>query len=226
MNHLIDRGMAFYWGTSEWNAQQLTEAKLIAATLGLVGPICDQLQYNLFHRERVEREYLPLYPQLGTTVWSPLAGGLLSGRFSYRTTEEGLARMADSDDPATRDRALTPQRLLPIAERLGCTVAQLSLAWCCSNPNVSTVIMGASRPEQVLENLQAMEAVPLLTAEVLQQIDEAMGKALGSRAGWEVSDDYDEAIRSPPSPTSMSHLGNPRAEAVARAGAARGAARL
>jgi len=173
---------------------------------------------NMFHRQRVEREYVPLYPGLGTTVWSPLAGGLLSGKTSMRTTEKGLARMAASDDPATRDRALTPERLRPIAEELGCSVAQLSLAWCCSNPNVSTVIMGASRPEQVLDNLGAMDAVPKLDPDVLQRMDEAMGASFGVErlVGDQSAGGYDEAIRSPPSPTSMSHKG-PRGDAVERA---------
>ena len=181
--------------------------------------ICDQLQYNLFHRERVEREYLALYPGLGTTVWSPLAGGLLSGKTSMRTTEQGLARMADSEDPATRDRALTPTRLTPIADELGCSVAQLSLAWACSNPHVSTVIMGASRPEQVLDNLGAMDVVAKITPEILRRMDEAMGASYGVErlVGDMSARDYDEAIRSPPSPTSMSHVGGPRALAAARA---------
>ena len=218
MNHLIDRGMAYYWGTSEWTAQQLQEATLIAENLGLVGPKFDQLQYNLFHRERLEREYQPLYKSigLGTTIWSPLAGGLLSGKISgKRTTEKGMARLKASIDPALRARAEAPEKLLPIAQSLSCTLAQLALAWCASNKNVSTVICGASSVNQMKENLAAVEVIQHINDEIRHKMDKALGESLNTmyivgKRSYSLAE-YNESINSPPSPTSARPLAREQA---------------
>src|SRR5690554_253360 len=176
MNFLIDQGKTFYWGTSEWTAEQIREAHEVARRERLIGPTMEQPQYNMFHRERVETEYSRLYDSfgLGLTIWSPLASGYLTGKYNdgipegSRLTVDGYAflrRRLESDE----GRAIIAKvRLLEgIAQELKCTTAQLALAWCLKNSNVSTVITGASRPEQVVQNMQATEVVDKLTPAVL-----------------------------------------------------------
>ncbi|KAI9331052.1 NADP-dependent oxidoreductase domain-containing protein [Obelidium mucronatum] len=183
-NWVIEQGWAFYWGTSEWSAEQLTDAHLIAEKLGLIGPLMEQPQYNLFHRERFEKEYAPLYEKygLGTTIWSPLAGGILTGKYNNNEIPEGsrlslkdnqfAARAAAGlETPEGKERLAKIDKLKPIAEKLGATLAQLSLAWTIKNPNVSTVITGASRASQVTENIKALQIVPKLVPEVLAEIE-------------------------------------------------------
>lgn len=181
MNDLIHQGKILYWGTSEWNAADIMRAHALAREHGLTPPQMEQPQYNMLHRDRVEKEYLPLYREigLGTTIWSPLASGLLSGKYSKgipagsRATLQGYQWL--------REQVITPgniekaKQLDPIAKDLGCTMAQLALAWCLKNPNVSTVITGASRPEQVAENMKAIEVVPKLDSEVMERIEGALG---------------------------------------------------
>lgn len=180
MSFLVDRGRAFYWGTSEWSAEQIMAAHGVARRERLIPPTMEQPQYNMFHRERVEREYARLYREigLGTTVWSPLAGGILAGKY-----EDGIpegSRLALSDYAWLRDMVESEEgrrnvekarRLRPVADELGCTLPQLALAWCLTNPNVSTVITGASKPEQVVENMKALDAVGKLTPEVLDRVE-------------------------------------------------------
>jgi voltage-dependent potassium channel beta subunit len=178
MDNFIRQGKALYWGTSEWSAQQLTEAYAVAQQHHLLPPQMEQPQYNMFVRERVEKEYAPLYQLmgLGTTIFSPLASGLLSGKYN-----DGLvpadSRAALPGYEWLRKEVLRPERLAvvkqlaPIATELDCTVAQMALAWCLLNPNVSTVITGASRPEQVHENMKALNVVAKLTPEVLARIE-------------------------------------------------------
>ncbi len=177
MHDMIERGWATYWGTSEWSALEIREAYEVAARLGLRKPIVEQPQYHLFHRDRVENEYASLYKDfgLGLTTWSPLASGLLSGKYldgvpadsrgsleGYEWLREGLG------DVERNDRV---RQLIKVAESIGCTVAQLAIAWCASNPNVSTVITGASKPQQVVENLAAIDVIAALTPDVLAEID-------------------------------------------------------
>jgi len=173
-NHVIEKGWAFYWGTSEWSAREITEAHAVAEKLNLIGPLCEQPQYNMFHRERFEKEYLPLYNQygLGTTIWSPLESGILTGKYNSGVIPED-SRLAMKDNPImARQRKLLETeegrskldrvgKLQKVAEKLGCTVAQLALAWCLNNPFVSSVITGASKPSQVVENIKAMDLLPL-----------------------------------------------------------------
>ncbi|KAH9829438.1 Aldo keto reductase [Rhodofomes roseus] len=185
-NYVIDQGWAFYWATSEWSAREIEEAYHVADKLGLQGPIAEQCQHHMFHRDRPEGEYAPLYRKygLGTTVFSALASGLLTGKYNngipsgsrfenhkdfFKNTiqslneEEGLKKL---------EKVKT---LTTFAEKeLGCTVAQLALAWIAINPNTSTVILGASRPEQVVENLKALEVIPKLTPAVLEKIEEIL----------------------------------------------------
>jgi voltage-dependent potassium channel beta subunit len=183
MHMMIDRGQALYWGTSEWSADQIVEAYGIAERHHLHKPQMEQPQYNLFVRRRVEEEYRRLYPSigLGLTTWSPLASGLLSGKYDAGIPED--SRLALGGYEWLRESTATPEwiaavrRLEPIAAELGCTRAQLALAWCARNPNVSTVITGASRPEQVSHNLGALEVLPKLTEEVVGMIEKAIGDA-------------------------------------------------
>ena len=181
MDLVIRRGKAFYWGTSEWTARQISEAWHFARQEHLIPPTMEQPQYNMFTRERVEKEYAPLYRDfgLGTTVWSPLAGGLLTGKYEKgmippgtRVSLPGYEWLRERyEGPEAEVRIEKVRRLRAISDELGITPAQLSLAWCLKNPNVSSVITGASRPGQVVENMKAMEAVGLISPEVMERIE-------------------------------------------------------
>ena len=170
MHDMIAAGKALYWGTSEWSAAEIMAAWQIAERHHLHKPVMEQPQYNLLHRERVEEEYARLYGDigLGTTIWSPLASGLLTGKYNdgippdSRGTVKGYEWLAERlSEPA---KIAVVKRLVPIAADFGCTLAQMSLAWCLKNPHVSTVITGASRPAQVVENMSALDVVPKLDA--------------------------------------------------------------
>jgi voltage-dependent potassium channel beta subunit len=177
LHDMITAGKALYWGTSEWSAAEIAAAWQIAERHHLHKPVVEQPQYNVFHRERVEREYARLYEDygIGTTTWSPLASGLLTGKYNDGVPPDSRAAVKGYEWLA--DRVLDPARirkvraLVPIAEELGCTTAQLALAWCLKNPNVSSVITGASRPAQVVENMKALDVVPKLDVQVMARID-------------------------------------------------------
>jgi voltage-dependent potassium channel beta subunit len=180
MTQLINQGKALYWGTSEWNAQQIMEAYGIARREHLIPPTMEQPQYHMFHRERVEKELAPLYREigLGTTIWSPLASGLLTGKYNQGIPKdtrislpgyEWLRKQFESQE--TQQKIEKVRQLTRLAEELGCSMAQMALAWCLKNPNVSTVITGASRPEQVSENMKALAITALLTNDVMQRIE-------------------------------------------------------
>ena len=180
MNHLINQGKALYWGTSEWPAERILEAHHVARRERLVPPLMEQPQYNLFHRDRVEREYAPLYERLGlgTTIWSPLASGLLTGKYKdgvppgSRSTLKGYEWLrARLEGETVKDKLDAVRKLSALADELGCSTAQLAIAWCLANPNVSTAITGASRPEQVVENMKAMDVVARLAPDVLERIE-------------------------------------------------------
>ncbi|HET9045961.1 MAG TPA: aldo/keto reductase [Casimicrobiaceae bacterium] len=177
MHDIVASGKAIYWGTSEWSAAEIMAAWQIAERHHLHKPVMEQPQYNLFHRQRVEHEYARLYADigLGTTTWSPLASGLLTGKYNDGVPPDSRAALKGYEwlaerilDPAKLRQA---RALAPIARDLGCTLAQLALAWCVRNPHVSTVITGASRATQVTENMKALDVVPKLTADVLARID-------------------------------------------------------
>jgi voltage-dependent potassium channel beta subunit len=177
MHDMIRTGRALYWGTSEWSAAEIFKACEIAERHHLHKPVVEQPEYNLFHRKRVEQEYAHLYKDIGIglTTWSPLASGLLTGKYKGGVPEgsrAALPRMAWLAEGLTdKARNAVVVELEKIARDLGCSVAQLSIAWCVINPNVSSVITGASRVEQVTENMKALDVVPKLTPDVVERIE-------------------------------------------------------
>jgi voltage-dependent potassium channel beta subunit len=183
MSDLIHQGKVLYWGTSEWSAQEITEAYGIARECHLVPPTMEQPMYNLFGRHRMEREYIRLFPEygLGTTIWSPLASGLLTGKHQSGPKEGTRAMLKDYGwlkDRIARDaeeKAAKVTALEGMAKDFGLSMAVFAIAWCLKNPNVSTAILGASKVAQLTENLQAIEAQKKFTPEVMQKIDELVG---------------------------------------------------
>lgn len=186
MSHIVGQGLAFYWGTSEWTAEDIRTAYDLARRERLVPPTMEQPQYNMFHRDRVEQEYRRLYEDigLGTTTWSPLASGFLSGkymrgipegsRFSLRGYQWLKKRFEGPDAGAMLKKV---RKLGRLASGLGLTLPQLAIAWCLKNPRVSTVITGASKPEQVVENMKAVDAVKHLDGEVMAKIEKILANA-------------------------------------------------
>ena len=180
MTNVIQQGKAFYWGTSEWSAEQIMQAYGIARREHLIPPQMEQPQYHMFHRDRVEHEYARLYSEigLGTTIWSPLASGLLTGKYNTgiptgtRATLEGYEWLRErfENDEAKRNIEKVKQLAL-VAQDLGCSIAQLAIAWCLKNPNVSTVITGASKAPQVVENMKTLDVVAKLTSDVMERIE-------------------------------------------------------
>ncbi|KAJ6526815.1 voltage-gated potassium channel beta-2 subunit [Mycena capillaripes] len=180
-NYVIEKGWAFYWGTSEWTAQQIEEAHHVATKLNLIAPIAEQCQHNMFHRERPEKEYAPLYKKydLGTTAFSALHFGLLTGkyndgvppgsRFATEDMFKGRAGTTEGQEKIRKVRELTK-----IAEALESTPTALALAWVAKNRNTSTVILGVSSAKQLLENLKALEVLPKITDDIMQQIEKIL----------------------------------------------------
>ncbi len=184
MHNLIQQGKVLYWGTSEWSAQEITQAHQVARQFNLIPPLMEQPQYHLLHRKRVEEEYARLYTEygLGTTIWSPLASGLLSGKYNEGIPEDSRMNLPGYEwlrkmlEGAEGERKLNAVRSLAVvAKDLGVPLAQMALAWCLKNANVSTVITGASRVSQVEENMKALDVLPLLDADVMRSIDAAVG---------------------------------------------------
>lgn len=178
MDTLVRQGKVLYWGTSEWPAEAIREAHRIAREHHFYAPVMEQPQYNLLHRERVEVEYAPLYEAhgMGTTIWSPLASGLLSGKYNdgvpadSRLAQPGYEWLRESVLGHGDERLGMVRALQPIAAELGTSLAQLAIAWCLLNPHVSTVMLGASRREQLAQNLDALELLPRLDAALAQRI--------------------------------------------------------
>ena len=181
MNTLLQQGKILYWGTSEWSASEIMEAIAVAKQYNLIGPTMEQPQYNLFERNKLENEYLHLFNNhgLGTTIWSPLASGILSGKYTNSGVEGTRLGMAGlewlKDRTLAEDRMEKAEKLQQLANKLEVSLAKLSIAWCLKNPNVSTVILGASKVPQLQENLQVLEVMPLLTDEVLAEIEGIVG---------------------------------------------------
>ncbi|MVZ66927.1 aldo/keto reductase [Sphingobacterium sp. DK4209] len=181
MNTLIQQGKIFYWGTSEWSAAEIMEAHMVAKGLGLEGPSVEQPEYNLFNRMKMEVDYAPIFNNvgMGTTIWSPLASGILTGKYNNGIPEG--SRMSLEGYEWLRDRAVVDDKLARVkaleefANELGVSLPTLSIAWCLSNPNVTTAILGATKESQLTENLKALEVLPLITAEVKDRIDAIMG---------------------------------------------------
>jgi voltage-dependent potassium channel beta subunit len=180
MHNLVEQGKIIYWGTSEWSAQQITEAHAVAGARNLTPPTMEQPQYNLLHRDKVDGEFLPVYENfgMGTTIWSPLASGMLTGKYNdgipndSRLTLPGYEWLKDlwtsEDGKMKLDKV---RQLTALASEIGVSITHLSLAWCLKNPNVSTVILGASRLSQLEDNLEAMDTLEKLTPDVMEKIE-------------------------------------------------------
>jgi len=180
MNHLIQQGKILYWGTSEWSAQEIMEAHMVAKEYRLIGPVMEQPQYNMLHRHKVEVEFDQIYKTvgLGTTIWSPLASGILTDKYLNQfpaDTRLGLEelkwlkKMNVTEDKLEKSRALKK-----LADDLGLSLPKLAIAWCAKNPNVSTVILGASKLSQLEETLTALDVLPMLTPDVMEKIEEVL----------------------------------------------------
>ncbi len=180
MHDMVERGQATYWGTSMWTAEQLRDAHAVADRLGLRKPVTEQSEYSLLRRTMVEEEYDGLYDEigLGNTTWSPLASGLLTGKYNDGVPEDSRLALADyewlRDALQVEENLAKVRNLVPIAEEIGCSMAQLAIGWCLKNPEVSTVITGASRPSQVTENMEALEVVGKLDDAMMARIDAAV----------------------------------------------------
>ncbi|CAN5215052.1 aldo/keto reductase [soil metagenome] len=182
MHHLIQQGKVLYWGTSEWTAQEITEAHLVAEKYNLIGPLMEQPQYNMFHRQRFEVEYFRLFRDwgMGSTIWSPLASGLLSGKYNHGMPEE-KTRMDLPNLEWLKERLLNEEKLNmarqleTLAKEVGTTLPRFALAWCLKNPNVSTVITGGSKVSHLQENIKALDDVAKLSPEVMERIEAILG---------------------------------------------------
>ena len=196
-NFVIEKGMAFYWGTSEWSVEQITAAMGICEKLGLIKPITEQPQYNMLVRDKLESEYVPLFDEfkLGTTVWSPLAGGLLTGKYNEIIPKESRIANLDAGTKALYDRLFfnenvyekrrkAMKELGEIAKELGCTQAQLALAWVIYNKDVTCALMGASSVAQIEDNLKALDVYKKLTPEILERIEKALDNRPERKMNW------------------------------------------
>jgi aryl-alcohol dehydrogenase-like predicted oxidoreductase len=180
MHQLIQQGKILYWGTSEWSGVEIMEAHRVAQQHHLIGPAMEQPQYNLFERNKIENEFQMVYKTvgLGTTIWSPLASGLLSGKYNDGIPADSRLAMPGFEwlrDRCLKDNAVEKvKQLTELSNELGTTTPILSIAWCIKNPNVTTAILGATKAAQLTENLKAIEAMSLLTPEVLERIEAIM----------------------------------------------------
>lgn len=181
MNHLIQQGKILYWGTSEWSAQEIMEAHMVAKDLRLIGPTMEQPQYSMLHRQKVEVDFNQIYKTvgLGTTIWSPLASGILTPKYfngipneTTRLTMKGMEWLKEK--MYLQENVNKAKKLADIAQSIDISLPQLALAWCLKNPNVSTVILGASKEQHLIENLKSIEVLPLLTTTLLEQIEEVL----------------------------------------------------
>jgi voltage-dependent potassium channel beta subunit len=200
-NHVIERGFAFYWCTSEWSAEQIRHAIMIADKLGLIAPICEQPQYNMLHRDRMEREYSSLFRDTGygTTIWSALSSGLLTGKYndgippSSRLSQASAEYILRAFKDGSRHREISGgwdaildrvRKLRPIADRLECTMAQLAIAWVLKNEHVTTVILGATKQSQIEDNLGSLNCLARIDGKVLAEIDTIMGNKPNPTKDW------------------------------------------
>jgi voltage-dependent potassium channel beta subunit len=190
MNYLINSGMAFYWGTSEWSAEQIREAYEVARREHLIPPSMEQPQYNMLHRERFEVEYAKLFKdyKMGTTIWSPLASGILTGKYNNGIPENSRLSMKNYDWLFKRYEKTNAfekaKELTKIADELEVPLAQVALAWCLKNPNVSTVITGASNVNQLYQNLASLDAVEKLSDDVLERIEVVLDNKPTEEMDW------------------------------------------
>ena len=182
MNTLIQQGKMLYWGTSEWSNDEIMQAFVIAEKRNLIGPSMEQPQYNMFERTKIEKDFLLLFKEygLGTTVWSPLASGLLTGKYNNEIPKDNRLHIEGMDWLKERTigdslKIEKTKQLGILARDLGTTLPKLGVAWCIKNPNVSTAILGASKPAQLKENIGALEVLPLLTNQVMEKIETILG---------------------------------------------------
>lgn len=174
MDHLVQSGLAFYWGTSEWSAKDIETAFQIAKEIHAIPPAMEQPEYNMLHRSKIENEFVPLYARhgIGATTWSPLAGGILTGKYNQGIPSGSrLAKHPGLRSQLTERNMAKIDALKPITLELDCTLAQLAIAWCLKNPHVSSVITGASKPEQVKDNMKAIAIKAKLTDDIMQQVE-------------------------------------------------------
>jgi len=177
MNTLITQGKILYWGTSEWSGVEIMEAHRVAAQFNLIAPITEQPQYNMFEREKIEKEYIDVYRTvgLGTTIWSPLAAGLLTGKYNDGIPKNSRFALQGFDWLKDRwmldDNLKKVKKISELANKMNTTTAALSIAWCIKNPNVSTAILGATKKQQLLDNLKALEVMNNLTPEIMEKIE-------------------------------------------------------
>jgi len=186
MTKLVNDGKAFYWGTSNWNAQQITEAFWLAKVHGLIAPVVEQPQYNLFTRDTIEKEFLPLYKapyNMGTTIWSPLKSGILTGKYNKATPDgsrmktKGYEWLAKTFGANKAKWIPVTEKLIEMAQRkeLDTSLTCLAIAWCLKNKNVSAVLLGATKEHQIEENLKSLAVAKKLTPELMREIDEIVG---------------------------------------------------
>lgn len=181
MNTLIQQGKILYWGTSEWSAQEIMEAHMYAKEYCLIGPTMEQPEYNMFNRDKMENEFLQIFKNigLGTTIWSPLAAGLLTGKYNEGIPEgsrlaiEGFDWLKEKHLQAEKIEKV--KKLQSVADKLQCTMPALSIAWCIKNPNVTTAILGATKKEQLDDNLKSLEVLPKLSTEIMDEIEGIIG---------------------------------------------------
>jgi voltage-dependent potassium channel beta subunit len=177
MNHLIQQGKILYWGTSEWSAQEIMEAHLFAERYHLIGPAMEQPEYNMFHRQKMECDFLQIFKNIGmgTTIWSPLASGLLTGKYNNGIPEG--SRMAIAGFEWLKEKTLLEEKiskvrkLKTVADNINASMAALSIAWCIKNPHVTTAILGATKKEQLAQNLEALDVLPKMTDEIINSIE-------------------------------------------------------
>ena len=177
MDYLVQNGYALYWGTSEWGAKQIEAAYLLAEKLGCIKPSMEQPKYNMFSRDLIEKDYLPLFEKygMGATTWSPLASGILSGKYEHGIPQDSrLAKEAWLIPPNFQEQVEKTTALSKIAQELGCSMAQLGVAWCLKNPHVSSVITGATKKAQLLDDIGAIDVKPKLTDEVMKAINKIL----------------------------------------------------
>jgi voltage-dependent potassium channel beta subunit len=180
MNTLIQQGKILYWGTSEWSGVDIMEAHRVAQEFRLIGPTMEQPQYNLFERYKVEKEFLPIYDfvGLGTTIWSPLASGLLTGKYNNGIPKNSRLALPEmswlKDKVIADDKIKKVESLADLSKQLRVSMASLSIAWCIKNPHVTTAILGATKKEQLLDNLKSLEVMEKLTPDVLEKIENIM----------------------------------------------------
>jgi len=193
MNHILNQGKALYWGTSEWSAAQIRRAYDFARREHLIPPTMEQPQYNMFCRDKVETEFAPLYDEigLGTTIWSPLASGILTGKYNDGIPEGSRLALEnyqwlrpELENDSGKAKVEKVKLLMPLAAEMGCTMAQLAIAWCLTNDDVSTVITGASRPEQVTENMAALKIAEQLTPDILESIEDILDNRPEGEQNW------------------------------------------